>query len=661
MNTKELKERIEKLSPKQKALLAMQFKAQYLTSGTLNGHSAQRLVAYVIDDGNVGPSDFRDHLKGRLPEYMVPAAFVQLDEFPRLPNGKVNNHALPNPGEAAELSETDYTAPRTDTEKKLAAIWGEVLNFDPVGIHDNFFEIGGDSILSIQIIAKANKAGLGLKPNSIFEHQTIAGLALSVGSGAEKTVSNETVTGEVPMLPIQHWFFEEHRQAPHHWNQGLVFENTTDLSAGLLQKAMEHLTTHHDALRQEFVKDAGKWKTIIGEPLSKKVFQKFDLGKLSVAEQETSIKEKTKLVQGGLSLSEGPLFQGVYFDCGKKQPDKFLLFAHHLLVDAVSWGILVGDLKTIYQQLKTETKVLLPPKTASYKDWGTHLLRLANTGQINGEKEFWHRQSQGVTSLPRDFETAMPVTEEGIATINFELDKDTTQKLRSEALNIYNTKMDEFLLAVLTEVIGDWAGATSICLGLERHGRETMDSGLDLSNTVGWCTSFYPVSLDYNSGTGPGTMLKTVKEQLRKVPNGGIGYGILKYLHGDEGGKMELSHPHPPVIFNYLGNLSPFNAGDLGIGVELKEGNRHPESERYHMLEINTFIQGGQLKVRWGYSRKLHLPDSIQKLSEAFEKTLKNFITHCSKPDAGGFTPSDFPEAGLNQDDLDNLLGEIDL
>lgn len=659
MNTQELIERIEKLSPKQKNLLALQFKAQYLMSNAPNGHGAERLVAYVIGDNNITTADFRDHLKERLPEYMIPAAFVPLDKFPRLPNGKVDSQALPDAVQTVEPSEVDYTAPRTAIEEKLAAIWSEALNFDPVGIHDNFFEIGGDSILSIQIIAKAGKAGIVLKPNSIFEHQTIAELALSASSGAERTERNEPITGETTVLPIQHWFFEEHKHAPHHWNQGLFFKDTANLDAALLQEAMYHLTTHHDALRLTFVKDQEKWTASVGESQNENIFQKIDLGDLSLPEQETTIQEKASLLQGELNLSEGTLCQGVYFDCGERQPDKFMLFAHHLVVDAVSWGILIEDLKTICQQLKEGSEVSLPAKTTSFKEWGAHLLQLAGTDQIIKEYDFWQTQRQGLSALPLDFETALPVREESGATINFTLDRFNTQKLRSEALTTYNTRIDEFLLAVLTEVIGAWTGGTNICIGLERHGRETMNTSLDLSNTVGWFTSYFPVSLGFNTADSPETVLKSVKEQLRKIPNGGIGYGVLRYMN--EGHSEEMNSPHhPPIIFNYLGNMASFNAGLLGSAEEVREGTRHPQSERYHLLEINTFIHEDQLNMRWGYSRQLHLPESIHKLVQAFEKTLLRFIEHCSAPNAGGFTPSDFPEAGLNQDDLDSLLGEID-
>lgn len=660
MNPEELKERIEKLSPKQKALLAYRFKARHLTLPGSNGQNTERLVAYIVDDGHMTVADFRNHLKERLPEYMVPAAFVQLDEFPKLPNGKIDNRALPAPEESAGLSEADYVAPRNPGEQKLAEIWSEVLNFDPVGIHDNFFEMGGDSILSIRIIAKANKAGMVLKPNALFEYQTIAQLAPTVEDRLKKPVQNETITGEIPLLPIQHWFFEEHQHAPHHWNQGLLFKNTGNLTPELLHEAIQRLTLHHDALRLQFVKNAGKWQAYIAEPQKIDAFQKIDLGNVSLPEQEKIIHEKTKVIQSGLILSEGPLFQGIYFDCGKQQPGRFLLFAHHLLVDAVSWGILVEDLHTICNQLQEGNPVTLPRKTTSYKDWSMHLMKMAKESQTADESEFWQRQRQSPALLPCDFETNLPVTEEGCATITFVLDTPTTGKLRSGALAAYNTKLDEFLLAVLTRVIGDWTKATGIGFGLERHGRETMNPGMDLSNTVGWFTAYFPVTLVFNPEAEAGTMLKSIKEQLRRIPRGGLGYGMLRYLCEPNHKNMDKQY-RPPIIFNYLGSLSPFNAGGLGTGEEVKEGTRHPQSERFHLLEINAFIQDDQLKVRWEYHRQLHLPDTINSLVQAFEKTLLKFIEHCGNPETGGFTPSDFPEAGLNQDDLDNLLGAIDL
>ncbi|MDN5213760.1 condensation domain-containing protein [Fulvivirgaceae bacterium BMA12] len=659
MSKQELKQRIEKLSPKQKALLALQLKAQHLDASLDNGHDTERLVAYIIDDGNLISDDFRDHLKNLLPDYMIPTAYVQLEEFPRLPNGKIDNQALPSPDEVSNQTAGDYAAPGTEAEKKLAAIWSEVLNFEPVGIHDNYFEIGGDSILSIQIIAKANKAGLKLKPNALFDHQTIAALAQSAETGAEKPGEDKVVTGEIPLLPIQHWFFEEHQQAPHHWNQGLIFTNTSGINTELLATAVRHLTLHHDALRTIFVQDGNRWKASIEEPQNREVFQHINLSALSLAAQEKEIKAKSGQIQGGLNLSEGRLFQGIYFDCGQEQHGKLYLFAHHLVVDAVSWGILVEDLKTICEQLQHGVDISLPSKTVSYKDWGLHLLGMADSGQFEKEYEFWHRQTQGVNALPYDLEAKLPVSEEHTATIDFALDQSTTRQLRTDALNTYNTRIDEFLIAVLTEVIVKWSNSHNICLGLERHGREVMNSDIDLSYTVGWCTAYFPLTLDYPANADAGILLKSVKERIRKIPNGGIGYGILRYLCKENGSRMDRQH-RPPIIFNYLGNLSPFDAGILGFGKEMPDDTRHQQSERYHMLEINAFIQEEQLKMRWSYSRQLHQPDTIYNLVQAFEKTLQSFIEHCSVPNSGGFTPSDFPEAGLSQDDLDNLLGEID-
>ena len=658
MKTQEIKERIEQLSPKQKNLLAHQIQARRLAGEASDGHTKERLVAYVIDTGHLTGADFRNHLKERLPEYMVPQAFVQLEAFPRLPNGKINTRALPDPGEFPQPEDSTFITPRTTTEQRLAAIWGEVLNFEPVGIHDNFFEIGGDSILSIQIIAKASKLGISLKPNALFEHQTVAELALSAEKSDGKPSSGEIITGEVPLLPIQHWFFEEHQEAPHYWNQGLIFKNTEDLIPELLEEAIQHLTRHHDALRLTFTNDTGRWKAWIAAPDRQKAFQKFDLSTLPIPGQEIQIKEKAKTIQAERHLSEGPLFQAIYFDCGSGQPGQLLLMAHHLLVDAISWGILVEDLKTIYTHLKEGKSIKMPAKTTSYKDWGLHLHRIANNGEVMATYEFWEQQTRRASSMPLDFETKLPVTEAGGAGINFILDISTTQRLRSKALTTYNTKMDEFLLAVLTRITGDWTGANSVCFGFEKHGRETLNTGMDLSDTVGWFTSYFPVTLTYNRDESAGTTLKSIKEQLRQIPGGGMDYGILRYLY--QGAQKLNPKYRPPIIFNYLGSLAPLKAGVMGTAEELSENTRHPQSERYHLLEINAFIREGQLNLRWGYHKQLHLPGTINSLVQDFEKLLLAFIDHCSNPESGGFTPSDFPEAGLSQDDLDSLLGEID-
>jgi aryl carrier-like protein len=414
MNNSDFKKRIDNLSPGQRKLLAGQIGAP---KGRPGDYQGRRIVAYVVGEANMSPAGLRNHLKDRLPDYMVPAAFVILDEMPRLPNGKLDLNALPAPSEIAAAPESSYVAPRTPVEQQLAEIWEEVLNFQPVGIHDNFFEIGGDSILSIQIVSKARKVGLSLGPNQLFEHQTIAELALFVQPEKEQSSKDEPVTGPLPLTPIQHWFFEEYRAAPHHWNQGITFNVSPQVNAGMVKQAIQQLIRSHDALRLQFAPVGKSWEAVILEPEKMDCFQHIDLSSLSLPEQDRLIQEKSDSLQAAFRFSEGSLFHCVFFTCEPAQRNQLLLAAHHLLVDAVSWQILVEDLNTALTQLSRGEKISLPAKTNSYKSWSEHLAALAQAGKFREEYGFWQAQTSNAQSFPADFEIKLPVPEESIETL----------------------------------------------------------------------------------------------------------------------------------------------------------------------------------------------------------------------------------------------------
>ncbi|MEZ5039493.1 MAG: amino acid adenylation domain-containing protein [Saprospiraceae bacterium] len=618
-----------------------------------------RLLAYVIGLADLTAETLLQELRGKLPAYMVPASLVFLTEWPRLPNGKINQRALPAPGETSVANASNYRPASTAIEQQLIAIWEGVLHLHPIGIHDNFFEIGGDSILSIQIIAKARKAGLSMAPNQIFEHQTIAELALFIQASEKNTTqANQFIIGPTPLLPIQTWFFEEHRVAPHHWNQGFVFEVEALFSAELCRQAIAHIVSHHDALRLHFEKEGEKWRAAFLAPEKIKAFQSFSYKTLDTEAQNAAIEAQSATIQASFNLAQGSLFQAVYFECEPVQANRLLLVAHHLLVDAVSWQIIAEDLQTLGQQLLHGQSLALSPKTTSYRDWGNYLVEGASTQEWLKEYDFWLAQVQNATSLPVDFASSLPVSEASLETLHLKLDKATTQSLLKDVPLLYNTKTDEVLVTALLQAIEDWTGFSTLSIGLERHGREAIQEAIDLSATVGWFTAFYPARLQRDASADTGTNLKAIKEQLRKIPNGGIGYGVLRYLSEDRQIRENLQC-NPSLLFNFLGQQDMLSSEILGKGQMLFSAARDPQSEMAYMLEINAFILDGQLEMRWRYSRDLHKAQTIIDLMGAFESALKGIIAYCLSTDNGSYTPSDFPEADLSQDDLDALLGQI--
>ena len=652
MSKNEYIQRIKNLTPRQRELLASQL---FLKKNSPQSAGHQQLVAYVVGKNGLDENELTTWLKSQLPEYMVPAHIVRLEEMPRLPNGKIDQNGLPEAETVTALQADSFAAPGTPAEQKLAAIWEDVLNFQPVSIHDNFFEIGGDSILSIQIVARARKAGLLLKPTDLFEYQTIAELALFAKTETKgKAKTAEIVVGEMPLLPIQRWFFDEHKIAPGHWNQGVVFKTKKALEPAVLQKAVLHLVSRHEALRSGFKFENGKWNVTAHPPEAEMCFKKIDLFHSPETMREAAVRNSLETIQRDFKLSAGKLFQAVYFGMGTGHDDRFYLLAHHLVVDHVSWKIITDELQTAYSQLLAGQPVSLPGNVTSLKTWGEHLHEKAHTQPVEDELNFWKKQIQ--TSLPFDFETTLPVPEASVQSIDFQLDGDATATLLSKVPNAYNTKTDEILIAALVKTLCDWSGERTLCTGLERHGRDAGANHLDPSNVVGWLTVYFPLTFHLEHPEDWGATVKYVKEKIRQTPGSGSGYGLLRYLAG----AGELNQ-RPPVIFNYLGQQIGPQSGVFGRAEPLMDGLRDSRSERFHCFEINSFVANGRLEMRWEYSEKIHREATIRGLVENFEKNLRQLMAHCTASSKGSYTPSDFPDAGLNQDDLDKLLGGLSL
>lgn len=625
------------------------------SGGSGDKESQPRLVAYLTGDNIPEIQSLRSFLKNKLPNYMIPDHFVRLESFPKLPNGKIDTDSLVSKESLSTVSESSYTAPKGETEKRLVKIWEEVLDVKPVGIHDNFFEIGGDSILSIRVVSKARKAGISLAPNQLFEHPTISGLALSAGfEGNDKT--KQMIVGKMPLLPIQHWFFDEHKNAPHHWNQGIIFETNGDLDSDLLEKSVEHLTVYHDILRARFTGDGGLWKASLAGPESVKPFRKFDLSNLAINEIEPFIKKKSAEIQANLDLGTSDLFQVLLFECGRENKDKIVIFAHHLIVDVVSWRILIEDLETIYSHLNTGKGLSpsLPAKTTSYKKWSEHLKALAVSGAFDDELEFWQAQLDSSGDLPTDFETKTFVTEKTIESIETEIDPEITRNLLKDANEPFRTKPLELMITALMRAFDRWAGIKSLPVGFEKHGRNQNEDNIDLSNTVGWFTTYFPVRLGIEDASDLGANIVDIKEKLRMVPNEGLGFGVLRYLKEEN-----TLNRKPLVIFNYLGHQKSLDSEVFGEGGFLNETVRSPESESYHLLETNVLVKDGRLKARFSFSKKIYRTETIGKLAGFFEDEIKRIVEYCRERETSDYTPSDFPESELSQEDLNSLLNQL--
>ncbi|HYS38899.1 MAG TPA: amino acid adenylation domain-containing protein, partial [Pseudonocardiaceae bacterium] len=542
----------------------------------------KRLVAYLVGTAP-DPAALRGFLGRSLPDYMVPSVFECVTALPLNPNGKVDRKALPAPTWQAE----ELVAPRTETEATLAAIWADLLGVERIGVTDDFFERGGDSILSIQVASRARQAGLHLSPREVFEHTTIAALAGAVTTVAAPLASQEPVVGPVPLTPIQRWFFDLEPPRPGHFYQSVTIELTEPLDDPTVRRALAALLAHHDALRMRFERVDGQWRQY-NAPIQPAL--------------------------GEIDLANGPLLRAELLD-----PHTLRLDIHHLVVDGVSWRILLEDLDKACRGMD------LGAKTTSFRDWAVALA----DHSFADEAGYWRAITDGVDpTIPVDCHCGTN-TVGTTHSITVPLDTTTTKALLRDVPSVYRTQVNDVLLAALAHVLAAWTGHDRVLIDLEGHGREPIIDGVDLSRTVGWFTTMFPVALTAKPHWADA--LKSVKEELRAIPNHGIGFGAATTA---------------AVSFNYLGQIRSL------------DGDAAPDTPRAHLLDVVAGTENDQLSFTWYYCAQSHHEETVWRLAEQLRDAVTSIVSHCAQPDAGGRTPSDFPLARLDQTTVDSLVGD---
>ncbi|MFL6197929.1 MAG: amino acid adenylation domain-containing protein [Thermoanaerobaculia bacterium] len=614
-----------------------------------------RLAAYlVLDDrrrtGAPSSSELRAYLRERLPEHMVPAQFVTLDALPLSPSGKVDRAALPAPGSARPLQEASCLPARNPVETAIVDVWQQVLGVEPIGVEDNFFDLGGDSIVAIQIASRLGEQGIRISHQALFAHQTVAGIApLASGAATTPALDQEAVCGPVPLLPIQRLFFEQRFSDQHHWNQAVLLR-ARGLEEAALKCALQAVLDHHDALRMRFRDEAG-WLQENPGPGEAVAIEVVDLGE-GGADRLTA--EATR-VQGALDPVAGPVFRAALFRLGAGE-DRLLLVAHHLVIDTVSWHILVAALARAYEQALQGAPVELPAKTTSYREWS---LRLDAAGEAcaAGELDYWLSVlSAGGGEIPADHGSGENV-EGSRREVQVELTVGETRDLLTRARRAYRTEVNDLLLTALGRALCGWMGCSDPLVLVEGHGREEVVPEVDLSRTVGWFTTMFPVRLPVQPGGSPAAQIKAVKEQLRRIPNRGFGYLPLCY----QGSRPLHGSPRPQLAFNYLGQLDAMSDGSRFSLAPEPSGERvSPRARRMVSLYVLSRVVGGRMSIAFGYSTHLHRPATIQRLADGFLGELRAVLQLCLEPSHRGFTPSDFPLAGLTQRQVDELPEETE-
>lgn len=629
----------------------------------------KRLIAYWTAKpfADASNTDIMQHLQAALPAYMVPSICVLLESMPQTANGKINRKALPVPAETEAAKDTQYTAPTQPVEQQLADIWANVLGRESVGIHDNFFALGGDSILSLQVVSRARQQGLLFQPKQLFQYQTIAKLANVVEQLASTTTLNtqSQVSGKVELTPVQHWFFDQDFAEAHHHNLAFRAGIARELTPETLTHAWQQVTLHHDALRSRFVQQEGQWQQDCAAEAGELTLTVIDLTGLPPKEQQARWDSECRRLQASLNLATGELQRMALFRLGEQQPARLFWCIHHLVVDGVSWRVLLEDLQTACVQLQQGQAVNLPAKTTAFQTWATWLMQNA-APYVQAELAYWQDVcAKQTATLAADYPantTANTVASQ--AHIVRQLSVTDTRSLLQDAHQAYHTQVNDLLLTALLQAYQQRTGQSRLRLDLEGHGREVLDTppggvavpAFDLSRTVGWFTSIYPVALTLQSKDAA-SAIKAVKEQLRAIPNRGMGYGILRYL-----GKADELAGQAELCFNYLGQFDA-SAADTAVlrhaMLDMATQPHSPQQQRPYALEINCLVVKGQLQVDCAYSTALHKTATVEAFTDAFMTALQAVLAHCRDPQAGGYTSSDFAQAKLKQNQLDQLLNRI--
>ncbi|WP_205300740.1 non-ribosomal peptide synthetase [Pantoea sp. Ap-967] len=639
------------------AVLALEGIAEAATLAVATA-AGQQLVTYVVPgQGQQGShllEQWRSQLAQRLPDYLLPWRIVVLDALPINANGKLDRSALPTPQAQPTV---DLALPASDLEQRLAQIWEQLLSVSPIGREQNFFELGGDSIVSIQMVSRARQAGIHFTARQLFQHQTLAALA-RVATLAEPASSHDQApaTGVTALLPIQKAFLQA--QVPHsdHWNQSVWLDVGGDVDSKRLEAALQALIAHHDALRLAFTEHSGQWQAQF-QPLAtlQACWQQRPLlwqtGNHALADLEAL----ADTAQRSLNVSRGELVRGVLVNLDAGQQRLFLVI-HHLVVDGVSWRILLEDLNRLYADGRDSAQVLAN-KTSSLRDWA-HCLEAHARGDDAGQRVAqWQSRLTGGESVFPGHRREGSLASAHARSIQTRLDASMTQRLLTQAPAAYRTQINDLLLTALARALRRWSGNSQHLVELEGHGREALNDAIDLSRTVGWFTVKAPLCLLASDDLGAD--IKRTKEAVREHGLNALDFSAL--LQGADGVLREQLQalPKPRLTFNYLGQLddkgrSGAETGFVPVG-HPRGQERSEQAPLGNWLTLNGQVYQGELGFAWTYSSEQFDAAAVEQLAQVYSEELQAVIAFCAEPGNRGATPGDFPLAGLTQAQLDQL------
>ncbi|MFJ2193503.1 amino acid adenylation domain-containing protein, partial [Kitasatospora sp. NPDC087861] len=622
-------------------------------------HGTKRLVGYLV--GGADPETVRRSLAERLPEYMVPSAVVALAALPLTRNGKVDRAALPEPAAPAGGSSR---APRTPAEALLCRIYADLLGREQVTAEDSLFDLGGDSIVAIQLVSRARAEGLELTPGDVFRCRTPEALALRAAengpAGVAQSGPTAEATGEVPLTPLMRRFAELGGPLDG-FHQSMGAAVPAGLTEPQVLAAVQALLDHHDVLRmRRGPADDGSWTLTVppaGATRAEQVLRRIE----AAGDPAERVTEDVRAAQHRLAPTEGVMVQALWYDAGTAADGTLLFLVNHLAVDGVSWRILLPDLTAALEATAAGRPVVLPPVPVSFRGWALGLAEQARARAA--EAELWQRMLAGPDPLLGD--RALDPARDTVATagrIELRLPAEVTAPLLTSVPAAFHGEVGDVLPAALALAVRRWRGTGGpVTVDLERHGREDA-FGLDLSRTVGWFTAVHPVRLDPGDGDAVDAV-RRVKEQLRAVPDKGIGYGLLRHLDPDAGARLAAAGPEPQIGFNYLGRIrAERGTGVLGRSAAFGAG-ADPELPLAHVVEVNAQAEdtpdGPVLTAAWSWAGELLDEDRVRALAEAWFAALTELVRLAEAGQVGGHSPSDFPLVSVTQPEIAALEDEL--
>ncbi|MCY9181156.1 bacitracin non-ribosomal peptide synthetase BacA [Bacillus haynesii] len=605
------------------------------------------LCAYFASDQELPAADVRQFLEREMPDYMIPSYFVKLDRLPRTSSGKVDRNALPE-ADGTLIEGTRYDPPRNEIEQKLVQVWREILGIEDIGISHHFFAAGGDSIKALQIISRLAKMNLKLEMKALFANPKIKDLSRLITEETRHRKHNKPVTGETELLPIQKRYFANNKEELNHFNQSFMLFRKDGYDENIVRTAFNKILEQHDALRMIYEEKDGdiiQYNRGYRENL-------FDLDVYDVRGLDCQAEKVFELatgIQKKSSIRKGKLVHLGIFRAD--EGDHLLIAIHHLVVDGVSWRILFEDFETLYLQALKDEPLDIGYKTDSYQEFARQLKKYAQSRRLLKEREYWQKALEAdVPFIPA--EKLERDTFEHSTTLSIRIGPDVTANLLRNANKAYNTEINDILLTALIAAVRDITGENKLKVMMEGHGREDILDGVDITRTIGWFTTVYPVFIDLGEEKEISQNIKMVKETLRKIPNKGIGYGVLKYMTEE----LQKIQTQAPLSFNYFGEMnndmnrkvfsqSPFSPGE-SIGGKI---------ERHCAIEMNAISLNGELTIYTTFNQDQYQTSAIEQLNQSFKENLEKIVDHCVGKDGSDMTPSDYGDVSLGLEELERI------